>query len=340
MIEYDLVIWETGENYDLNQTLTDTDEDNLAIYLDNGGKLILSAQDYLYDRYYMYNNFYPGDFPYEYLGVWGAVQDYIMIGDYGEGYVGSAAISGANDSFVDKIDLNMIDVFSPEDKDGVFLDMLMPRDHATPYTFGDDVVVALATDNTIFSTAPFPALVDAEDTVLEYLDATFNGFFQYQNGRNFEGFIIKRDGVTIAEGVTELTYTDEDVENGIHEYEVVACFSTENSDPINTTIEVYNTGNQAELPMVTKLSGNYPNPFNPTTTIEFSLAQQQKVRIDIYNIKGEKVKTLVNSTLPADNHKVVWNGNDDNQRQVASGMYFYKMQTQGFSKTHKMLLIK
>jgi flagellar hook assembly protein FlgD len=92
--------------------------------------------------------------------------------------------------------------------------------------------------------------------------------------------------------------------------------------------------------MVTKLSGNYPNPFNPTTTIEFSLAQQQKVRIDIYNIKGEKVKTLVNSTLPADNHKVVWNGNDDNQRQVASGMYFYKMQTQGFSKTHKMLLIK
>ncbi|MDY6916035.1 MAG: M1 family aminopeptidase, partial [Candidatus Cloacimonadota bacterium] len=96
---------------------------------------------------------------------------------------------------------------------------------------------------------------------------------------------------------------------------------------------------QAAIPDLMNLKA-YPNPFNPTTTIEFSLAQQQKVRIDIYNIKGEKVKTLINSTLPADNHKVVWKGKDNNSRKVASGMYFYKMQTQGSSKTRKILLIK
>jgi hypothetical protein len=95
-----------------------------------------------------------------------------------------------------------------------------------------------------------------------------------------------------------------------------------------------------DIPLVTKLSGNYPNPFNPETTINFSTKEDGNVRIDIYNIKGQKVKTLVNEHMKADNHKVVWTGEDSNGRQVSSGVYFYKMKAGKYTSTKKMILMK
>jgi hypothetical protein len=89
------------------------------------------------------------------------------------------------------------------------------------------------------------------------------------------------------------------------------------------------------------LHQNYPNPFNPTTTISFSVAQTLSfVILDIYNIKGQLVKILIDEKLPAGNHQVTWNGKDDNGKHVASGIYFYKMKTVNFEKTKKMLLLK
>jgi len=90
----------------------------------------------------------------------------------------------------------------------------------------------------------------------------------------------------------------------------------------------------------TKLKGNYPNPFNPETTIAFSLATAGKVEIDIYNIKGSKVKTLVNERRSAGNHQVIWDGKDDNDRNVGSGIYFYQMRANAFVTTKKMILMK
>ena len=93
-------------------------------------------------------------------------------------------------------------------------------------------------------------------------------------------------------------------------------------------------------PVITELKGNYPNPFNPNTTIRFSLKERGKVSIDIYNILGQKVKTLVNGDLPAGVHNLSWNGLDENKRPVASGVYFYKMQSGSYSNTRKMILMK
>jgi flagellar hook assembly protein FlgD len=99
--------------------------------------------------------------------------------------------------------------------------------------------------------------------------------------------------------------------------------------------------NELPLPVVTQLSGNYPNPFNPTTTISFSIAQTLSfVELEIYNIKGQKVKTLIDEKLPAGNHQVIWNGKDDNSKQAASGIYFYKMKSGNYNETKKMLLLK
>ena len=101
------------------------------------------------------------------------------------------------------------------------------------------------------------------------------------------------------------------------------------------------------VPIVNELIGNYPNPFNPsgtgrspTTTIEFSLDNPCFVCIDIFNIKGEKVKTLVRADFEAQVHQVVWNGENDNGAPVSSGIYFYEMNTGDYTSVKKMILMK
>ena len=88
------------------------------------------------------------------------------------------------------------------------------------------------------------------------------------------------------------------------------------------------------------LKGNYPNPFNPETTIRYSVREASDVSIEIYNLKGQLVNRLVNEHKAAGEHSVVWKGTDMNNRPVASGVYFYKMNTGKFSATKKMIMMK
>jgi PKD repeat protein len=85
---------------------------------------------------------------------------------------------------------------------------------------------------------------------------------------------------------------------------------------------------------------NHPNPFNPVTTISFSIPENKKVDLSLYNIKGQKVKTLIAEELSAGSHIVNWNGKDNNNKQVASGIYFYKLKAGNYHKVKKMILIK
>ena len=85
---------------------------------------------------------------------------------------------------------------------------------------------------------------------------------------------------------------------------------------------------------------NYPNPFNPETTINFSVTQTSSfVTLKIYNIKGQKVKTLVHEVLPAGEHSTIWDGRDYNQQPVGSGLYFYKLSVNGKTETVKKCLL-
>jgi len=92
--------------------------------------------------------------------------------------------------------------------------------------------------------------------------------------------------------------------------------------------------------IVTELRGNYPNPFNPSTTITFSVKESAPVTIGVYNVKGQLVKTLVNEEKASGNHSVVWDGRDNNGRSVSSGVYFYKMNAGKYSSTRKMIMMK
>ncbi|MCK4311381.1 MAG: T9SS type A sorting domain-containing protein, partial [Candidatus Cloacimonetes bacterium] len=94
-------------------------------------------------------------------------------------------------------------------------------------------------------------------------------------------------------------------------------------------------------PAVAQLSQNYPNPFNPSTTIAYSVNEAGNVSIELYNIKGQKVCTLVDEYKNAGQHSIQWNGKDNNNQSVASGIYFYKMRAGGrYTSTKKMILLK
>ena len=99
--------------------------------------------------------------------------------------------------------------------------------------------------------------------------------------------------------------------------------------------------NNNQIPLVTKLSGNYPNPFNPETTIAYEINKNCPVRIDIYNVKGQHVKTLVNENQQAGYYKQIWNGKDNSGKKVSSGVYFYKLHAGNtYTYTKKMILMK
>jgi flagellar hook assembly protein FlgD len=93
------------------------------------------------------------------------------------------------------------------------------------------------------------------------------------------------------------------------------------------------------------LKQNYPNPFNPITTVTFKV-QGSKFKVPlpttlkIYNILGQKVRTLVDEPKRAGNYEVVWDGKDDNGKEVASGIYFYQLKAGDFTEAKKMLLLK
>ncbi len=118
----------------------------------------------------------------------------------------------------------------------------------------------------------------------------------------------------------------------------------------NFRANIGNTANNTDIstpvsgvvtPLLTnRLDQNYPNPFNPETQIKFSTKNTDNVKLSIYNIKGQLVKTLLNDNIKAGEHSIVWNGLDDSNKAVSSGVYFYKLETSSFVNTKKMLLMK
>ncbi len=91
---------------------------------------------------------------------------------------------------------------------------------------------------------------------------------------------------------------------------------------------------------VNQLLGNYPNPFNPETTISYSVKNFGKVSIEIFNILGQKTKTLINENKAPGHYSVIWTGIDDNNKKVSSGIYFYRMKSGNYTATKKMILLK
>jgi hypothetical protein len=98
--------------------------------------------------------------------------------------------------------------------------------------------------------------------------------------------------------------------------------------------------NKGILPEGFGLAQNYPNPFNPSTQIDFTLPADDQVTIAVFNLLGQKIKTLISEYRSAGKYYITWNGTDDSGQSVPSGAYFYRMTTGSFVDTKKMMFLK
>jgi hypothetical protein len=94
------------------------------------------------------------------------------------------------------------------------------------------------------------------------------------------------------------------------------------------------------IPYKFELSQNYPNPFNPNTTIKFEIPQAGRVRLDIFNILGQRVTRLVDEYQSAGPHSVIWDGTNSSGRQVSTGIYFTRLSSGDKTEIKKMLLLR
>ncbi|MBC8386121.1 MAG: T9SS type A sorting domain-containing protein, partial [Candidatus Cloacimonetes bacterium] len=139
-----------------------------------------------------------------------------------------------------------------------------------------------------------------------------------------------------------VTFDATEIEPGTYNCEIIINDNTRDQTIIPVTLLVSATGPIDDpIPAFTQLVGNYPNPFNPVTTISYSLNKKSPVSLMIYNSRGQKVRTLVaSSEEEVGNHSITWNGQNDQQQGVSSGVYFYKLKAGRYTSTKKMILMK
>jgi|GEM_PF-2413280 len=135
-----------------------------------------------------------------------------------------------------------------------------------------------------------------------------------------------------------------DMNVGTTYYYAVAAVYNVGEAPMSDTVSVTHTIVSVEdglgIPQEFALQQNYPNPFNPTTSIKYQLPQASTVQIVIYNMLGQRIRTLVNESQEAGYYEAVWDGRNTAGLKVSSGMYFYRIKAGNFTKTHKMMMLK
>jgi hypothetical protein len=116
---------------------------------------------------------------------------------------------------------------------------------------------------------------------------------------------------------------------GTYELQVVVDDGELSAPAITWHITITEVHAQPEVPLSNELRGAYPNPFNPATTISYSLAATAEVELRVYNSSGQYVATLVQGTTPAGLHQASWQGKDAKGNKAASGMYFFRLRIDG-----------
>lgn len=209
----------------------------------------------------------------------------------------------------------------------------------------------------IFSCPPLVADIDGDEQYEILLHSYINSIFAYEhNGELVAGFPFG----TTYNGATPATLVDFD-DSGY--YKLVAGYSNgilmsnlrrpvsdlvawttyrgglSRQGSFAATGHVSNADSQ-QVPLPFALQQNYPNPFNPHTMLSFSLSQDAMVQMNIYNTRGQKVRTLHRGELSKGAHSLSWDATDDAGRTLASGLYFYRLESDGRAQTRKMLLMK
>jgi hypothetical protein len=186
---------------------------------------------------------------------------------------------------------------------------------------------------------------DAENMVGAFVDddvrgVSNDGFFDMGNGL----FVAV---VTVAGNVDEeVTFSFYDASSDqILSISEILPFQNDGYGTLDNPYEfsILNTGIDApdvSVPKATALHANYPNPFNPTTTIKFDLATKSHVSLKVYDTMGRLIRTLSSETREPGYYSVQWHGLDDAGKPVQSGLYFYRLETDNYKSVKRMLLLK
>jgi peroxiredoxin len=145
--------------------------------------------------------------------------------------------------------------------------------------------------------------------------STLSAYSAFREGST----VIDQDGVIQYQGPTR----ENDIKAKIDELLTTTAIEDNNLSPVKF-----------------ELKNNYPNPFNPETRIPFSVDKTQNIKLEIYNISGQLIRTIVNAPFAKGNFEVTWNGRDTNGTNVASGVYFSRLQGDGISQVKQLLLVK
>jgi len=198
--------------------------------------------------------------------------------------------------------------------------------------------------NNVLSLAAFSNVLLKPPT----LSGTLTGMVRNQSNLPIPGATINASG-QIATSLTDGTYT---MQVAVGTYDVTCSATGYQSMTMNGVVitqgqtTICNFLNMLVpiddevLINQTVLKGNYPNPFNPETTIAFDVKGTQPVCIEIYNMKGQLIRTLVDKVKHQGHHSVIWNGRDEHGNSVASGVYHYRMRAGSYKADRRMMLLK
>jgi len=174
---------------------------------------------------------------------------------------------------------------------------------------------------------------------------TVNLFWEMQgSNRALTGYRIHRNGSVIAEitDPTQLYYTDTITANGVYSYYITAAYGLLDSDPsnvINMLIEGLDIEENIQTSTQTALQLS-PNPFYTSADIQYKVIRAGKVKVDVYNIKGQHIKSILEETKSSGSYQLTWDGKDKAGNKVAPGIYFMRLEADGKALTKKMLKLK
>ena len=139
---------------------------------------------------------------------------------------------------------------------------------------------------------------------------------------------------------TMISIVDHDGNEKVYDFEMLQDLGLHQQMAVLNNVTTSSTCEGLSLPETYALHQNYPNPFNPETNIGYDLADESMVSLKVYDMKGTLVKTLLNENQSSGHKTVKWDGTSDLGQKVSAGLYLYRIQTEGFTSTKKMALLK
>ncbi|MDD3577485.1 MAG: carboxypeptidase regulatory-like domain-containing protein, partial [Candidatus Cloacimonetes bacterium] len=187
--------------------------------------------------------------------------------------------------------------------------------------------------------------------VKEVLYGTIVGFVRRQNNQGIAGAIVTAEeggysatannagaySLVVPTGIYSVTATATGFEP--FTYENISVSANENTT-VNFILGPVSNGDDVIPVTATVLNGNYPNPFNPETTISYDIKDASQVSLEVYNLKGQLVRSLVNQNQNSGRYRVVFDGRDSKGNPLSSGIYLYRLNTGSYTSTRKMMLME